>query len=86
MDVGPGSYTGHEEWGSKIRIKNVLRAKSQKRGKVEYLNPPSIPTNEYRFGYKQAEDGYHMVNLKSPDAEITYNKFDTAKKVGPATY
>lgn len=63
-----------------------MRSKSQKRGSTGFANPPSIPTNEFRFGYKVADDGYHMINLKSPDNELTYNKYDTARKVGPGCY
>lgn len=52
-----------------------------------HITPPSIPSGDYRFGYKVSEDGHKVISLKSLFKKKNLNEEpDQSKLVGPGYY
>lgn len=45
-------------------------------------SPPSIPSGDFKFGYKVEQDGYHVVSLKALETD----KIRPDQRLGPGAY
>jgi hypothetical protein len=48
-------------------------------------SPPSIPYGDFKYGYKESGDGYHLVSLKNQKDTSKYN-IEGKSTLGPGTY
>ncbi|CDW79823.1 UNKNOWN [Stylonychia lemnae] len=86
-------------WLRQSKNLQFLRAQSQIRNNIRLLDdqnknntqnlsqlhhsPPSIPSGDFRFGYKVGDDGYHVVSLKLMEEN---NSEKLGDKLGPGAY
>jgi hypothetical protein len=50
-----------------------------------HISPPSIPSGDFRFGYKVDNDGHNMISLKQLLKKHIMNE-DSSKFMGPGYY
>ena len=66
------------------RSKSVQKSANQTQ--KLHITPPSIPSGDFRFGYKVSEDGHKVISLKSLFKRKTLNENPDNNLIGPGYY
>jgi len=51
-----------------------------------HITPPSIPSGDFRFGYKVSDDGHKIISLKSLFKRKVLNEEPDNSFLGPGYY
>ena len=86
--LGPGQYYNPSEWIKELpkRSKSQLRDHSKMSSLLQHhQTPPSIPSGDFKFGYKVDDETHNMISLKLLFQQKLSNE-DSEHYLGPGYY